>query len=67
LPQAPQFWESLPMTLMHDPLHISWPLAQVPVPPDDGFAQLATKSAKPKQATSADKKGLRTVMIDSFK
>jgi hypothetical protein len=51
---------------MHDPLHISWPLPHVPVPPEEGFAQLATKSARPKQATSADKKGLRTVMIDSF-
>ena len=72
LPQAPQFCESLPMTLMHWPLQFIWPLAQLtPVPPappvpvvlDVGFAQLAANSARPKQATSADKKGLRTIMI----
>jgi len=46
------------------------PLADPPEPPvpvvEVGVAQLAAKSARPKQATSADKKGLRTVMFDSF-
>jgi len=79
LPQAPQFCESLPFTLMHWPLQFVWPAPQVtpvppvpepPVPPVpvvvEGVAQLAAKSARPKQATSADKKGLRTVMLNSF-
>jgi hypothetical protein len=53
------------MTLMHWPLQLIWPVAQPPAPPvppvpvvlDVGFAQLAANSARPKQATSADKKG----------
>src|SRR5437763_7571679 len=53
------------MTLTHVPLQSACPLAQL-FPAPEGFAQLATKSARLKQATSADKKGLRTVMFDSF-
>jgi hypothetical protein len=64
-PHAPQFCESLAIRLTHWPLQSVCPLAHEALPPD-GFAQLATKSARPKHATSADKKGLRTVMIDSF-
>jgi hypothetical protein len=65
VPQPPQFCESLPCRLTHWVPQAVWPLAQV-TPPDEGFAQLAMNSAKPKQATSADKKGLRAVMINSF-
>src|SRR5215468_1911122 len=40
------------------------PLPPVPVGVvDEGFAQLAAKSARPKQAASADKRGLRTFMV----
>jgi len=63
VPQAPQFWVVL--IGVQTPPQDDWPAPQV-VPESVGFAQLATKSARPKQATSADKKVLRTIMIDSF-
>jgi hypothetical protein len=51
-PQVPQFCESV----------MTFAVQDAPL----GFAQLVAKSASPKQATSADKKGLRTVMFNSF-
>jgi len=63
LPQAPQFCGSLPDRLMHWPLQLVWPLAQVVPPGVVGVAQPATRSARLKQAASADKKVLRTFMI----
>jgi hypothetical protein len=61
LPQAPQFCESPPMTLMHWPLQSVCPVAQLV--PGAGFAQLATKRTQPRQATSVDKRVLRASMV----
>jgi len=60
LPQAPQF--CVVVTSVQTPPQLIWPVAQV-VSAVDGVAQLATKSARPKQAASADKKVLRTIMV----
>lgn len=69
----PQFCVELE-TSMQMPLQLIWLPVQlgppVPLPPPepgvpgvDGVAQLATKSARPKQAASADKKVLDTFMV----
>jgi len=64
LPQAPQFWGSLPIRLTHWPLQAVWPVPQVVPPGVEGVAHPAAKrSARLKQAASADKKGLRTSMV----
>jgi hypothetical protein len=62
----PQFWGSLPITFTQAAPHASIPLAQL-VPPVAGFAQLATKRAHPRQATSADKRVLRASMVRLLK
>ena len=61
LPQAPQFELSV-ARVMHCPLQSVWTLPQV-VPLLVGFAQLAARSARLKQAASADKKVLLTFMV----
>jgi hypothetical protein len=69
----PQFCVEV-VTSMQTPPQLIWLPVQpgLPVPPappvpgvpvGDGVAQLATKSARPKQAASADKKVLRTIMV----
>ena len=67
----PQFCVEV-VTSMHTPPQLIWlpvhteppPMPPEPgVPVGDGVAQLATKSARPKQAASADKKVLRTIMV----
>jgi hypothetical protein len=69
LPHPPQFCGSLPMTFTQPDVHDVSPephivplVPAVPPPPESGLAQLATISAHPRQATSADKKVLRASM-----
>jgi len=73
LPHMPQFAVEV-VTSMQMPLQLIWLPVQLglPVPPapplpgvpvGDGVAQLATRSARPKQATGADKKVLRTCIV----
>jgi len=62
-PQAPQF--CVVVTSVQTPPQDICPPWQL-LPLGVGVAQLATKSAKPKQAASADKKVLRTIMVNSF-
>jgi hypothetical protein len=50
------------VTSVQTPLQLIWPVGHC-VPVVAGVAQLATKSAQPKQAASADKKVLRTIMV----
>jgi len=60
-PQAPQF--CVVVTSVQTPLHDTCPFWHVGGGVVDGVAQLATNSARPKQAASADKKVLLTIMI----
>jgi len=52
------------VTSVQTPLQLIWPAAHWLGGVEVGVAQLATKSARPKQATSADKKVLRTFMFE---
>jgi hypothetical protein len=62
-PHAPQF--CVVVTSVQTPLQLTCPDGHC-VPVVAGVAQLATNSARPKQAPSADKKVLRTIMVNSF-
>jgi hypothetical protein len=59
-PHPPQFWGSV-VTFTQEVPQASSPLPQLG--PVAGFAQLATKTAQPRQATSADKRVLRASMV----
>lgn len=68
MPQVPQFWLSV-LTLTQVPSQSIWVEVHVGVVPDvDPFAQPASRISAERKAVASDgKRGLRSIMIDSFK